>query len=141
MIPTLPTGLDLASFTSKLTNSGIDPKLKAIGDKVKEEVEKVEVLDIASLKPSALQAVIKEAQEQVEATSKVMLDAAKLAEPKLISLQEEMGKALAGDLGALGGVTNLLSPQPTFDEDGVANGTSGIKLPSLNHSLVTFLNH
>jgi len=74
---------------------------------------------------------MKEAQEQVEATSKIMLDAAKLAEPKLISLQEEMGKALSGDLGALGGVTNLLSPQPTFDEDGVANGTSGIKLPSL----------
>jgi hypothetical protein len=130
-IPALPTGLDITSFTEKLTNSGIDPKLKAIADKVKEEAEKVEALDIASLKPSALQTVMKEAQEQVEATSKVMLDAAKLAEPKLISLQEEMGKALSGDLGALGGVTNLLSPQPTFDEDGVQNGTSGIKLPSL----------
>jgi hypothetical protein len=130
-IPALPTKLDLASFQDKLKNSGIDEKLEAIAIKVKEEAAKVEALDVASLKPSALQAVMKEAQEQVEATSKVMLDAAKLAEPELISLQEEMGKALSGDLGALGGVTNLLSPQPTFDEDGVANGTSGIELPSL----------
>jgi len=29
-IPALPTGLDITSFTEKLTNSGIDPKLKAI---------------------------------------------------------------------------------------------------------------
>ena len=130
-IPALPTKLDLASFQDKLKNSGIDEKLKAIAEKVKEEAEKVEALDLASLSPSAARVTMAAAQANVEATTKVMLDAAKLAEPKLISLQEEMGKALSGDLGALGGVTNLLSPQPTFDEDGVANGTSGIKLPSL----------
>ena len=68
--------IDPTEFASKLANSGVDNLLQDIANKTKEEVAKIEALDIAALSPSAARATMAAAQATVESTTKVMLDAA-----------------------------------------------------------------
>ena len=98
--------MDIAAYQDQLVNSGVDQKLQDIANKTKEEVAKIEALDIAALSPSAARVTMAAAQATVEATAKVMLDAAADLKPKLPKLQDMMGEVLAG--GSPGGVTSLL---------------------------------
>jgi len=86
--------LDFNKIVSSFEKSGVDEKLKAIDEKIKEKMKEVENTDFSAQSPEAAIAKMNTALEAIADVSEDMLNAATALKEPLIDFQTEFARAM-----------------------------------------------